>query len=328
MDQLTFGDADFAAKGKKTRKERFLSEMEQVVPWDALLRVVAPVYPAAGNGRRPYRLSTMLRVHLMQNWFSLSDPAMEDALYDMPALRQFAGLSSQAAVPDETTILNFRHLIEEYELAPQILACVNRLLDRKGLMVKHGTMVDATIIEAPTSTKNASGQRDPQMHQTKKGNEWHFGMKAHIGADVDSGLVHTVVTTPANESDVAQIADLLHGKEKCVHGDAGYLGADRYVRRAECIEWKIARRRGTVEKMRRVRERLRAMRAEKRKAQIRGRVEHPFRIVKCVFGFVKVRFKGLAKNTTQIVTLFALANLYLARRHLLPTAGKLPPQFG
>lgn len=328
MDQLTFGDADFAAKGKKTRKERFLSEMEQVVPWSALLRVVAPVYPTAGNGRRPYPLATMLRVHLMQNWFSLSDPAMEDALYDMPALRQFARLSSQDSVPDETTILNFRHLIEEYDLAPQILACVNRLLDRKGLMVKQGTMVDATIIEAPTSTKNASGKRDPEMHQTKKGNEWHFGMKAHIGADVDSGLVHTVVTTPANESDVAQIADLLHGKESRVHGDAGYLGAAQYVRHAERIEWKIARRRGTVKKIRRARERVRAMRAEKRKAQIRARVEHPFRIVKCVFGFVKVRFKGLAKNTSQVVTLFALANLYLARRHLLPATGKLRPQFG
>lgn len=328
MDQLSFGDADFASKGKTTRKERFLSEMEQVVPWPALLRLIAPVYPEAGNGRRPYPLASMLRIHLMQNWFSLSDPAMEDALYDMPALRQFARLSSQAAVPDESTILNFRHLIEDYELAPEILACVNRLLSRKGLMVKEGTMVDATIIEAPTSTKNGSGERDPEMHQTKKGNQWFFGMKAHIGADVDSGLVHTVVTTAANESDVAQIEDLLHGKEQSVHGDAGYLGAEAYVARAKRIEWKIARRRGQVEKIRRARERLRAMRAEKRKAQVRARVEHPFRIVKCVFGFVKVRFKGLAKNTTQVITLFALANLYLARKHLLPTTGKLRPQFG
>ncbi len=328
MDQLTFGDADFAGKGKTTRKERFLGEMEQVVPWSSLLRLISPVYPEASNGRRPYPLATMLRIHLMQNWFSLSDPGMEDALYDMPALRQFARLSSQSSVPDETTILNFRHLIEEYELAPEMLSCVNRHLSRKGLMVKRGTMVDATIIEAPTSTKNASGERDPEMCQTKKGNEWHFGMKAHIGADVDSGLVHTVVTTPANEADVAQIAELLHGKETVVHGDAGYLGADEYVVRAERIAWKIARRRSQVEKIRRARERLQALRAETRKAQVRARVEHPFRIVKCVFGYVKVRFKGLAKNTAQVITLFALANLYLARKHLLPTTGKLRPQFG
>lgn len=326
MNQLTFGDADFAGKGKTTRKERFLAEMEQVVPWQALLRLIKPVYPEAGNGRRPYELSTMLRIHLMQNWFALSDPAMEDALYDMPALRQFAGLSSLASIPDETTILNFRHLIDEFELAPEILACVNRHLVRRGLMLKRGTMVDATIIDAPTSTKNEEGTRDPEMHQTKKGNEWYFGMKAHIGADVDSGLVHTVVTTPANESDVAQIDELLHGKEEVVHGDSGYTGAQEYVRRAERLQWKIARRRSQVAKIRRARERARAMREEKRKAQVRARVEHPFRIVKCVFGYVKVRFKGLAKNTSQVVTLFALANLYLVRKQLMPTTGSLRPQ--
>jgi IS5 family transposase len=213
MAQLTFGDAEFAGKGKTTRKERFLAEMEQVVPWASLLKLIAPVYPEAGNGRRPYPLATMLRVYLMQNWFSLSDPAMEDALYDMPALRQFAGLSSLDAVPDETTILNFRHLIEEYELAQEIFGCVVRLLRRRGLMLKEGTMVDATIIDAPTSTKNEARERDPEMHQTKKGNAWFFGMKAHIGADVDSGLTHTVVTTAANEADVTQVDQLLHGKE-------------------------------------------------------------------------------------------------------------------
>lgn len=328
MDQLTFGDADFVNKGKTTRKERFLAEMEQVVPWAALQRLIEPFYAEGLSGRRPYPLSTMLRIHLMQNWFALSDPGMEDALYDMPALRQFAKLSSVASVPDETTILNFRHLIEENELAPDILANVNGHLSRKGLMVKRGTMVDATIIEAPTSTKNADGERDPEMHQAKKGNEWHFGMKAHIGADVDSGLVHTVVTTAANESDVAQIDDLLHGKEKTVHGDAGYLGAQDYVARSERIAWRIARRRSTVQKIRRARERANALREETKKARVRARVEHPFRIVKCVFGYVKVRFKGLAKNTSQVVTLFALANLYLARKHLLPKTGKLCPQFG
>jgi IS5 family transposase len=328
MDQLTFGDADFAGKGKQTRKERFLAEMEQVVPWSVLERLIEPVYPASGNGRRPYPLQTMLRVHLMQNWFSLSDPGMEDALYDMPALRQFARLSSLASIPDETTILNFRRRIEEYGLAPEILSRVNRHLARKGLVVKHGTMVDATIIDAPSSTKNADRERDPEMRQTKKGQQYYFGMKAHIGADVESGLVHTVVTTAANESDVAQIQELLHGKEHRVHGDAGYVGAQAYVKRAKKIEWKIARRRSQVEKIRNARERAKVMREERRKAQVRAYVEHPFRVVKCVFGYVKTRFKGLTKNTTQIVTLFALANLYAVRKHLLSKTGQLRPQLG
>jgi IS5 family transposase len=327
MAQLTFGDAEYAGKGRTTRKERFLAEMEQVVPWSSLLGVIAPCYPEAGNGRRPYPLATMLRVYLMQNWFSLSDPGMEDALYDMPALRQFAGLSSLDAIPDETTILNFRHLIEQNDLAPEIFGSVRRLLQRKGLMLKEGTMVDATIIDAPTSTKNEDGKRDPEMHQTKKGNNWHFGMKAHIGADVDSGLTHTVVTTAANEADVAQVAYLLHGKEQTVHGDAGYLGAEKHAERAD-VEWVIAKRRGTVQKIANARERARVIAAEKRKASVRAFVEHPFRIVKCVFGFRKVRFKGLAKNTAQLLTLFALANLYQARRRLMELTGKVRPQFG
>ena len=225
MSQLTFGDAEYAGKRKTTRREVFLSEMDQVVPWKSLLGLIEPFYPLAGRGRQPYPLETMLRVHLMQNWFGLSDPGMEEALYEVASMRQFARLTLLGAIPDESTILHFRHLLEQNEIAPQILERVNAHLNRKGLLLKRGTMVDATIIEAPTSTKNASGERDPEMHQTKKGNDWHFGMKAHIGADVDSGLVHTVVTTPANESDVAQVDQLLHGKEKVVHGDAGYIGA-------------------------------------------------------------------------------------------------------
>jgi IS5 family transposase len=327
MAQLTFGDAEFAGKGKTTRKERFLAEMEQVVPWALIEGKIKPVYPEAGNGRRPYPLSTMLRVYLMQNWFSLSDPAMEDALYDMPALRQFARLSSLDGIPDETTILNFRHLIEEYDLAQEIFGSVVRLLQRKGLMLREGTMVDATIIAAPSSTKNEDGARDPEMRQTKKGNNYFFGMKAHIGVDVDSGLTHTVVTTPANESDVAQVAELLHGQEKTVHGDAGYTGAHAYVEN-EKLKWVVAQRRSQLEKIANARERVRALRREKRKAQVRAFVEHPFRIVKCVFGYRKVRFKGLLKNTAQVLTLFALANLYMARKLLMPSAGKLRPQFG
>jgi IS5 family transposase len=327
MAQLTFGDAEFAGKGTTSRKERFLAEMEQVVPWALIEKQIRPVYPEAGNGRRPYPLPTMLRVCLMQNWFTLSDPGMEDALYDMAALRRFAGLSSLDEIPDETTILNFRRLMEEYELAPEIFGCVVRLLQRKGLMLKEGTMVDATIINAPTSTKNEDRQRDPEMHQTKKGDAWFFGMKAHIGVDVDSGLTHTVVTTAANEADVTQAAELLRGKEKVAYGDAGYNGADAHDERTN-IEWVIARRRSTVEKIANERERVKAMPAKRSKAQVRAFVEHPFRIIKCVFGYRKVRFKGLAKNTTQVLTLFALTNLYMARKRLMPSAGKLRPQFG
>jgi IS5 family transposase len=258
----------------------------------------------------------MLRVHLMQNWFGLSDPGMEEALYEVASMRQFARLTLLGAIPDESTILHFRHLLEQNEIAPQILERVNAHLTRKGLLLKRGTMVDATIIEAPTSTKNASGERDPEMHQTKKGNDWHFGMKAHIGADADSGLVHTVVTTPANESDVAQVDQLLHGKEKVVHGDAGYIGAPEHAPKAK-VDWQIARKRGQVDKIANAKERDKAKRQERGKAQIRARVEHPFRVIKRQFGYMKVRFKGLMKNTAQVVTLFALANLYLARKPLM-----------
>ena len=221
MSQMSFSDAEQAGKRKKTRRELFLEEMDQVIPWKALIREIEPVYPKAGRGRQPYPLESMLRIHLMQNWFGLSDPGMEEALYEVASMRKFAGLSLLEAIPDETTILNFRHLLEREEMAPLILSAVNTHLARKGLMVKRGTMVDATIIAAPSSTKNESGKRDPEMHQAKKGNNWHFGMKAHIGVDTDSGLVHTVVATSANESDVGQVDLLLHGKEKTVHGDAG-----------------------------------------------------------------------------------------------------------
>src|SRR5262245_11824145 len=318
MSQLTFGDAEYAGKGKSTRRERFLAEMDQVVPWKSLLSLMEPFYPEAGNGRQPYPLDTMLRVHLMQNWFGLSDPGMEEALYEVASMRQFARLNLLEAMPDESTILRFRHLLEQNEIAPQILERVNAHLVRKGLMLKRGTMVAATIIEAPSATKHAGGERDPEMHQTKKGNDWHFGMKAHIGADVDSGLVHTVVTTAANESDVAQIDQLLHGKEKLVHADAGYIGAPEHAPDAK-VDWQIARKRGQINKIANAKERAKAQGEERSKAQIRARVEHPFRVVKRQFGYTKVRFKGLMKNTAQIVTLFALANLYLARRRLMAT---------
>lgn len=328
MIQLSFSDAEYAGQRKQTRREKFLAEMADVVPWDALLALIEPEYPKAGNGRRPYALKTMLRIHLMQNWFGYSDPAMEEALYEVAPLRRFAGLSlTRGSVPDETTLLNFRRLLETHDLAPAILATVNAHLSDKGLLLRQGTIVDATIIHAPSSTKNQSKARDPEMHSTRKGNQWYFGMKAHIGADVDSGLVHTVVTTPANEADIEVVDELLHGKEEVTYADAGYTGAQHRVARRG-MRWEIAARRGRIQALPDGRHKRAMEKIEHRKASIRARVEHPFRVVKRQFGFVKVRFKGLAKNTAQIVTLFALANLWLVRKKLLALTGGLRPQFG
>jgi transposase, IS5 family len=325
MSQMSFGDAEYAGKRKQTRREVFLAEMEQVVPWKSLLNLIEPLYPVAGRGRHPYPLETMLRIHLMQNWFSLSDPAMEETLYENTPVRAFAHLTLTEPIPDETTILNFRHLLEENELAPEILGRVNAYLARKGLLLKRGSIVDATIIEAPSSTKNEKGERDPEMHQTKKGNQWHFGMKAHIGVDADSGLVHTVTTTPANEADVEQVDELLHGKEQVVHADAGYTGAQTHVSR-KGLRWEIAAKRGRIQAMQDGRKKRALERIEKRKASIRAKVEHPFRVIKRQFGLMKVRFRGLAKNTAHVITLFALSNLWMARRRLLAMAGALRPQ--
>jgi transposase, IS5 family len=320
MSQMSFGDAEYAGKRKKTRREVFLEEMDQVVPWKSLVDLIEPLYPVAGRGRHPYPLETMLRIHLMQNWFALSDPAMEEALYEITPMRAFAGLSLTKAIPDETTILNFRHLLEKYELAPEILKRVNGYLSRRGLMLKRGSIVDATIIAAPSSTKNAEGERDPEMSQTKKGNQWHFGMKAHIGVDADSGLVHTVMTTPANESDLEVVDVLLHGKEVVVHADAGYTGAQKRVE-GRNLDWQIAAKRGRIKAMPDGREKRTLEAIERRKASVRAKVEHPFRVIKRQFGMLKVRFRGLAKNTAQLITLFALSNLWMARRRLLAMTG-------
>jgi IS5 family transposase len=267
----------------------------------------------------------MLRVHLMQNWFGLSDPGMEEALYEITPMRLFAGLSLSKAIPDETTILNVRHLLEDNDLAPEILGRVNAYLTRKGLLLKRGSIVDATIIGAPSSTKNAQGERDPEMHQTRKGNQWHFGMKAHIGVDADSGLVHTVTATAANEADIEQVEELLHGKEEVVHADAGYIGADQRVER-KGLSWEIAAKRGKVKAMKDGREKRAIEKREKRKASIRAKVEHPFRVIKRQFGLMKVRFRGLAKNTAHVITLFALSNLWMACRKLLAKMAPLRPQ--
>ncbi|MFU6991488.1 IS5 family transposase [Pseudomonas paraeruginosa] len=323
MKQMTFAEAEYAGKRKQTRKELFLIEMDQVVPWKGLIALIEPHYPKGEGGRPAYPLMAMLRVHLLQNWFGYSDPAMEEALYETTILRQFAGLSLER-IPDETTILNFRRLLEKHELAVGILAVINGYLGDRGLSLRQGTIVDATLIHAPSSTKNQDKQRDPEMHQTKKGNQYYFGMKAHIGVDADSGLVHHVVSTAANVADITQVDRLLHGKENVVCADAGYVGVEkRKEHDGRSVIWQIAARRNTYQKYgkRHVLYRVRR-KIEKAKAQVRAKVEHPFRVIKRQFGYAKTRFRGLVKNTAQLVTLFALTNLWMARRYLLTHAGE------
>jgi IS5 family transposase len=258
----------------------------------------------------------------MQNWFGYSDPAMEEALYEVAPLRRFAGLSlTRGSVPDETTILNFRRLLETHGLAPTILATINAHLTDQGLLLRQGTIVDATIVHAPSSTKNQNKARDPEMHSTRKGNRWYFGMKAHIGVDVESGFVHTVTGTAANVADVLEVDKLLHGKEKTVYADAGYTGAEkRAPKRGR--KWYIAAKRGAIKAMPEGELKDAVKHTEHMKAAVRSKVEHPFRVLKRQFGFQKVCFKGLAKNTAQIVTLLALSNLWMARRRLL-AAGEM-----
>jgi IS5 family transposase len=322
MKQLSLGESGFERKTKRTRKREFLDEMNLVVPWAELVSLIAPHAPAPGakGGRPPFAVETMLRIHFLQQWFNLSDPAMEEALYDTPMFREFAGLDmGEDHLPDESTILRFRHLLEQHQLSLQILATVNATLAAKGLLLKSGTVVDATLIAAPSSTKNSSGERDPEMHQTKKGNQWHFGMKAHIGVDADSGLVHTVVGTAANVNDVTQAHALVHGEETDVFADSGYQGVDkREETRGIAANWHVVMRPGK----RKVLDKNTPMGAimdklEQTKARIRAKVEHPFRVIKRQFGHVKVRYRGLAKNTAQLHTLFALSNLWMVRRTLL-----------
>ena len=319
MKQTSLAEAEFVRKPKSTRRQVFLDEMENVVPWEKLYALVEPHYPKAGpkGGRPPKPLSSMLRIHLMQHCFNLSDPGMEEALHDIPVMRHFAGIDAgEDVIPDETTILKFRHLLEKHKLQEEIFAAVNEHLTGKGLLLRQGTLVDATLIAAPSSTKNAEGQRDPEMHQTKKGNQWHFGMKAHIGVDAESGLVHTVIGTAANVSDVTQACALLHGDEKDVFGDAGYVGVEkREEAQAFDVKWHVAMRPGkrrTLDLETRSGHLLDQL--ETIKARIRAKVEHPFRVIKQQFGFVKVRYRGLEKNTAQLAMLFALSNLWMARR--------------
>jgi len=321
MKQSSFASLNFASKKKQTRREVFLAEMERVVPWKQLEALIAPHYPTtARRGRPPMGLSTMLRIHFMQQWYALSDPAMEEALYEIESIRRFAGLElNEEAIPDETTILKFRRLLEQHNLAQKMLDTVNAHLGQKQLLLRQGTIVDATIIHAPSSTKNQDKARDPEMHQTKKGNQYYFGMKAHMGVDLGSGLVHAVTTTAANVADVTQVPQLLHGEETSVHADAGYIGASKRVPNKRLV-WSIAAKRGVIKAMGSGRYKRALETLERLKSQVRAQVEHPFRVIKRQFGYVKVRYKGLAKNTAQVITLFALSNLWMARRRLIAMA--------
>jgi len=316
MKQTTFESLAWKHKGKVTRREQFLAEMDAVIPWKSLIRLIEPHYPKAGNGTQPMPLERMLRIHFMQHLFNLSDPAMEDALYDSESMRRFAGIElAEDAVPDESTILRFRHLLEQHKLSEGIFAQIRKLLEEKRLLLKSGTIVDATIIAAPPSTKNASGARDPEMHQTKKGKDWHFGMKAHVGTD-RRGIVHSLTTTAANVHDSTQMAKLLHGQEREVFGDQAYWNeSHRKDAQKMGIRYRINRRPNHVplsDHQRRI-NRLRS--------RARARCEHVFHVVKRLWGFSKVRYRGLAKNTSRLFTAFALANLYLIRRRLLPRQG-------
>jgi len=307
---------------KKTRKGKFLDETEPVVPWAALVQIVEPHCPREKTGCPPFAFETTLRIYDLQQWFCLSDPAMEEALHDTPLFREFAKIDQGAArLPDETTILRFRHLLERHNLAPDMMHLVNDILRAKGLLLRTGTVMDATLIAAPSSTKNADGERDPEMHQAKKGNNWYFGMKAPIGVDAQSGLVHTLAGTAANVNDLNMAGALLQGDEEAAFGDAGYQGVHKRPEAAGPT-WHVAMRPGLRRQLNPfIEPDFVAERVEKRKAGIRAKVEHPLRVIKRQFGFTKVRYRRLAKNTAQIVTLFALSNLWMARRQLMGVQG-------
>src|SRR5574343_304233 len=324
MKQMSLAHTGFELVTKRTRKREFLDEMNLVIPWTELLALIAPHAPTGKTGRPPFPTEVMLRIHLLQQFFGHSDPAMEEALHDIPLYQEFAHLDAGIMrLPDESTILRFRHLLEEHGPAQQILATVNAQLIERGLMLKTGTVVDATLIAAPSSTKNDKGARAPEMHQTKKGKQWHFGMKAHIGVDAESGLVHTVECTTAKVADITMMESCLHGEESLVLGDRGYHKKNRTIDSFE--------KEGDLSVLTPSKKPAGGALTDEQKAfnrmlsAVRAIVEHPFRVVKRQFGFVKVRYRGLAKNTGQIVTLFALANLWLARKRLLPLLGKARP---
>ncbi len=315
--QLSLAEADFEVHRKKTRKERFLEDMEKVVPWRDLVKLIEPFYPKSGGvGRQPRALEMMLRIYFVQQWYDLSDPGVEEQLNDSRAVRKFAGVDlGEERAPDETTILNFRHLLEKHGLAPKILETINRHLEQAGVKVQTGTIVDATIIHAPSSTKNSKGERDPEMRQTKKGNQWYFGMKGHIGADSQSKVVHSVEVTSANVHDSQVVEKLLHGEEKRVYGDSAYRGQKARIRN-KAPQAKDFTQKGGCRYRSLTEEEVKANRY---KARTRARVEHVFGLIKNVFGFQKVRYRGLEKNAHRFTVCVALANLHLHRKTLLAT---------
>jgi IS5 family transposase len=314
MKQTTFASAAWERKGKVTRRERFLAEMDAVIPWERLLGLIEPHYPKAGNGTQPMPMERMLRIYFMQNWFNLSDPAAEDSLYDSESMRRFAGIELvEDAIPDETTILRFRHLLERHQLTERMFAEIRSLLEEKRLLLKSGTIVDATIIEAPPSTKNEQKARDPEMRQGKKGGGWHFGMKVHVGTDVH-GRVHSLATTHAAAADITQLPKLLHGQERALYGDQAYWSVEhREAAEAIGMRYRVNRRPNGRDPLTRYQRAI-----NRSRSRTRARGEHAFHVVKCLWGFTKVRYRGLAKNTARLFTAFALANLYLVRHRLMP----------
>ena len=319
-NQTTFAQAEFSAKKKSTRRERFLARMEEVITWAQVLAVIAPHYPRGERGRPPIGLERMLRVYFLQQWYALADEALEDALYDSQALQRFARIELDAeGVPDATTLLKFRRLLETHDLCKALFTAINADLAARGLLLREGTRVDATLIAAPSSTKNKKRARDPEMHQTRKGNQWYFGLKAHIGADRDGKLVHTVVVTAANVADITQTAELLHGDETQVHADAGYIGVEKrpeIVALPRLLDWQIAYKRGLIRALAEGAHKDAIKAAEHAKAAVRAFVEHPFHIVKNLFRYRKTRYRGLAKNAHPLHALFALANVVIAARRV------------
>ena len=322
-NQQTLG---FPPAPRKTRKARFLEQLNLIVPWADLIALIAPYYPPEGKrawgGRPAYPLEVMLRIHLVQITSNIGDLMMEEFLYDVPLYRRFALLDGAAVMPDETTIMRFRHLLEKHNLAERVFALVNAQLEQHELLLRRGTIVDATFLEASSSTKNKEGQRDPEMHQAKKGEDWHFGAKVHNGVDAESGLVHTVVITPANVHDVTVAGQLLHGQEECVLGDAGYQGVEKRPENAgRQVTWLVAMRPGKRRALDKSRESGRLQeKLEKLKARVRAKVEHPFRVLKVQFGYAKARYRGLKKNASRVLMLTALANLWKVRKQLMQMA--------
>ena len=318
MKQTTFATSGFNKYEKKTRRSVFLSEMNQVVPWTILCKLIEPHYPKAGNGRPPIGLERMLRIYFLQQWFNLSDPGVEEAMYESISMREFVGIDlGVESAPDETTVCKFRHMLEQHELGRRVFEEVGRHLQNKGMKVSGGTIVDATIISAPSSTKNSSGERDPEMRQTKKGNQWYFGMKGHIGVDSKTKLIHSAVVTPANVHDSQPLPSLLHGAETRVWGDSAYIGQKQAIRQVAPKARDFTNRRGTRSHDLTEEEQM----TNRRKSSVRAKVEHPFFIIKRLFGFAKVCYRGMAKNGNRFFVACALANLFVVRKLLMRTQG-------